>query len=148
LQLWDCAANAAQYWGLHLSVAGPIRSKIPVKCVHDRDNGDTNGTPVQLYDCNGTSAQSWTLPGDGTIRINGKCLDISNIGTANKSVVALYTCLGGAVAQQWVTGSGNSVRNPNSGRCLDDPYATANNGTQLWIWDCNNGDAQNWRLPY
>jgi hypothetical protein len=148
LQLWDCAANAAQYWGLRLSVTGPIRSKIPVKCVHDHANGGTDGTPVQLYDCNGTSAQNWTLPGDGTIRINGKCLDISFIGTQNKSVVALYTCLGGAVAQQWVTGSGNSVRNPNSGRCLDDPYATTTNETQLWIWDCNNGDAQTWRLPY
>ena len=42
-----------------------------------------NGTAVQLYDCNGTAAQQWTVGTDGTIRALGKCLDVTGNGTAD-----------------------------------------------------------------
>ncbi|WP_194922283.1 glycosyl hydrolase, partial [Catenulispora rubra] len=47
------------------------------KCVDVRAANSANGTPVQLYTCNGTNAQSWTVQTDGTIRALGKCLDIT-----------------------------------------------------------------------
>jgi hypothetical protein len=147
LQLYDCAANTAQSWGLHLTIIGPMRSVIPVKCVQDAENGITNNNPVQLWDCNGGASQLWTAPGDGTIRINGMCLDIANASTDNFSKVEIYNCAGNG-AQQWITGPNNSIVNPASGRCLDTPYGAPTNGNQLWIYDCNGGNAQNWTLPY
>ncbi len=36
-----------------------------------------NGTPVQLWDCNGTGSQTWVTRADGTILNpqSGRCLD-------------------------------------------------------------------------
>ena len=46
------------------------------KCVDVAGANSANGTAVQLYDCNGTAAQQWTVGSDGTIRALGKCLDV------------------------------------------------------------------------
>ncbi|WP_425554001.1 RICIN domain-containing protein [Dactylosporangium salmoneum] len=37
------------------------------------------------------------------------------------------------------------MRNPQSGRCLDDPSGVTTNGTRIQIWDCNGANAQVWR---
>jgi hypothetical protein len=51
----------------------------------------------------------WTVQHDGTIRINGLCLD---------------------------------------GKCLDDPAASTTNGTQLDIYTCTSGAANEaWQQP-
>lgn len=47
------------------------------KCVDVAGAATVNGTAVQLYDCNGTTAQQWTVGGDGTVRALGKCLDVA-----------------------------------------------------------------------
>lgn len=47
------------------------------KCVDVAGANPANGTAVQLYDCNGTAAQQWTVGSDGTIRALGKCLDVT-----------------------------------------------------------------------
>lgn len=53
------------------------------KCVDVAGANPANGTAVQLYDCNGTAAQQWTVGSDGTIRALGKCLDVTGGGTAD-----------------------------------------------------------------
>ena len=50
------------------------------KCVDVAGASTANGTAVQLYDCNGTAAQQWTVGTDGTIRALGKCLDVAGSG--------------------------------------------------------------------
>ncbi|MBC7267309.1 MAG: RICIN domain-containing protein, partial [Streptomyces sp.] len=40
-----------------------------------------------------------------------------------------------------------SLRNPQSGRCLDIPAGATANGTQLQIYDCNGLNTQKWNLP-
>ncbi|NUK13674.1 ricin-type beta-trefoil lectin domain protein, partial [Streptomyces lunaelactis] len=52
------------------------------KCVDVAGANSANGTPVQLYDCNSTAAQQWSVGTDGTIRALGKCLDVTSGGTA------------------------------------------------------------------
>ena len=66
-------------------------------------------------------------------------------GTANGTLVNLWTC-NGAANQQWNVSNGTLV-NPQSGRCLDIPALNTANGTQLDIWDCDNGSNQKWNLP-
>ncbi|MFK4547999.1 lysophospholipase L1-like esterase [Streptomyces tendae] len=122
-----------------------FRSGIAGKCVDVRNSGTADGTPVQLYSCNGTGAQRWTyVPGaGGTLRALGRCLDVSGGGTANRTKVQLWTC-NGTGAQRWVAGPNSSLINPQSGRCLDDPGSSTVDGTQLQIYDCNGAAAQRW----
>ncbi|GIJ61411.1 PQQ-dependent sugar dehydrogenase [Virgisporangium aurantiacum] len=112
------------------------------KCMDVAGAVSTDGTAVQLYTCNNTSAQSWTRTGQ-TIRALGKCLDISGGGTANGTKVQLWTC-NNTGAQNWVVEAGGAVRNPQSNRCLEAPGGQTADGTPLRIWDCNAGTNQRW----
>ncbi|MFD0069935.1 ricin-type beta-trefoil lectin domain protein, partial [Streptomyces sp. NPDC127574] len=38
------------------------------KCLDVASASSANGAAVQLYDCNGTAAQQWTVGSDGTVR--------------------------------------------------------------------------------
>jgi lysophospholipase L1-like esterase len=81
---------------------GPVRSGIPGKCVDVENSGTTNGTHVQLYGCDGTGAQDWTVvPGaGGTLRALGGCMDVSGSGTADGTLVQWWHC-NGTGAQNW-----------------------------------------------
>ncbi|PYC87380.1 glucosylceramidase, partial [Streptomyces tateyamensis] len=103
------------------------------KCVDVAGANSANGTAVQLYDCNGTGAQQWTVPGDGTLRALGKCLDLTSGGTANGTQAQLYDC-NGTGAQQWTATATHQLVNPQSGRCLDATGPSSANGTRLQIW--------------
>ncbi|KUL28783.1 glycosyl hydrolase family 18 protein [Actinoplanes awajinensis] len=116
------------------------------KCVDIAAASSANGTAVQLYDCNGTAAQTWTVGTDGTVRALGKCLDVASAGTANGSLAQIYDC-NGTGAQQWQAGSDGTLRNPVSGRCLDAQNNSSANATRLQIWDCFAGTNQRWTLP-
>ncbi|MBB5803589.1 hypothetical protein F4560_003357 [Saccharothrix ecbatanensis] len=116
------------------------------KCVDIDNAGTADGTKVQLWTCNGTAAQQWTVSTDGTVRALGKCLDVSGGGTANGTVTQLWTC-NGTGAQQWVAQPDNSLRNAKSGRCLDVAGNNSADGTVLHIWDCLNVGNQKWVLP-
>ncbi|NUP52282.1 MAG: hypothetical protein HOW97_33905 [Catenulispora sp.] len=125
---------------------GPITSGIAGKCADDSARGTANGTKIQLWDCNGTVAQQFTVKSDGSLGIMGKCMDVTNSGTTNGTLVQLYDC-NGTGAQKWQQQSNGSLLNPQSGRCLDDPNSSTTNGTQLQIYDCNGTNAQKWKLP-
>ncbi len=115
------------------------------KCVDVASASTANGTQIQLYTCNGTAAQSWTVGTDGTIRALGKCMDVSAAGTANGTKVQLYDCNGSA-AQVWTATAGQLI-NPNSGKCLDATGPSSADGTPLQIWACGGGANQQWVLP-
>jgi hypothetical protein len=125
---------------------GTVPSGISGKCL-DLTGGDTtNGTPVEIYDCNNTFAQTWTHhPDDSTVRIGDKCLDVPEQRTANGTKVQLWTCNGGA-NQQWTQQADGTLREVQSGRCLDDPEGSTS-PVQLVIWTCNGGNNQKWQLP-
>jgi hypothetical protein len=116
-------------------------------CLDDRGGSTANFNPVQVYTCNGTPAQQWTVVQAGsTLRALGKCLDINGGGTANGTTVDLYDC-NGTGAQVFIPQSNGSLYNPQSGRCLDDTNWSTTPGTQLQIWDCTGNANQQWTLP-
>ncbi|GAA3762804.1 glycosyl hydrolase family 18 protein [Micromonospora maritima] len=124
---------------------GPITG-IAGRCVDVAAAGTANGTAIQLYGCNGTAAQNWTVAGDGTLRALGKCLDVTSAGTANGTKIQLWDC-NGTGAQVWQAQSNGTLRNPASNRCLDATGNSSADGTRLQIWDCFGGANQVWRLP-
>ncbi|GGK88401.1 hypothetical protein GCM10012284_23020 [Mangrovihabitans endophyticus] len=116
------------------------------KCVDVAAASSANGTAIQLYDCNGTNAQSWTVGDDGSVRALGKCMDVTAAGTANGTKIQLYDC-NGTGAQRWTAQSNGTLVNAGSGRCLDATDNSSANGTRLQIWDCFASPNQRWTLP-
>jgi chitinase len=114
-------------------------------CLDDRSASTANFNPIQVYTCNGTNAQDWTVASGNTLQVLGKCLDVDAAGTTNGTTVDLYIC-NGTGAQVWVPQSNGELLNPNSGKCLDDT-GYGGSGTQAQIWSCADTSNQQWKLP-
>ena len=97
---------------------GPITG-IGGKCVDVAGGSSANGTPVQLFDCNGTRrAALERRPPTARSRRSASASTWPAAATANGTAVQLYEC-NGTGAQQWMPGADGTLRNPQSGRCLD-----------------------------
>ncbi|MDT0433727.1 MULTISPECIES: RICIN domain-containing protein [Streptomyces] len=115
------------------------------KCVDVAAANPANGTPVQLYDCNGTGAQQWTVGADGTVRALGKCLDVTDNGTADGSTVQLWDCAG-SPNQKWTVTGAHDIVNPQANKCLDVTGNNSANATRLQIWTCTGAANQKWTV--
>jgi hypothetical protein len=113
-----------------------------MKCV---DNDGPTGT-VQIWDCTGGSNQSWLLGADGSLVVNGLCMQTPPGQTANHTTVQTATCSGGG-NQKWSRGDHGSIVNQLSGRCLDVDYSDYTNGRPLQIYDCVGSPNQAWVGP-
>ncbi|MGW4043251.1 ricin-type beta-trefoil lectin domain protein [Streptomyces sp. NPDC004721] len=116
------------------------------KCLDVAGGSTANGTAVQLYDCNSSAAQQWTVQPDGSVRALGKCLDVASASTANGAKVQLYDC-NGTGAQQWsYNASTGDVVNLAADKCLDVTDNSSANGARAQIWSCTGAANQKWRL--
>ncbi|MET7398199.1 ricin-type beta-trefoil lectin domain protein [Dactylosporangium sp. NPDC005572] len=113
------------------------------RCIDVPGANSANGVRLQIYDCNGTAAQQWTVASDGTIRALGKCMDVAAASTANGAAVQLYTC-NGTNAQKFTISAAGELRNTGSGKCVDVVGHGVGNGAQLQLWDCVSGANQRW----
>ncbi|WP_372405855.1 glycoside hydrolase family 19 protein [Streptomyces luteireticuli] len=115
------------------------------KCL-DLPNGNTaNGTPVQIWDCNGGGNQNWSIEGD-QIKVLGKCLDANANGTADGTKVQVWDC-NGTGAQRWTYNAGTrDVVNYNANKCLDVAGWNSGNGTNTQLWTCSGGANQKWNF--
>ncbi|GAA1657781.1 lectin [Saccharothrix algeriensis] len=125
---------------------GPIKG-LGGKCLDVRSSGTADGTQIQIYTCNNSTAQTWTRNGQ-TLRALGKCLDVSGGGSANGTKIQLWTC-NGSGAQNWTyQTSDQTLRNPQSGKCLDVSGNNSADSTVVHLWQCIAGAAnQKWTLP-
>lgn len=116
------------------------------KCLDVAGASSANGTAVQLYDCNGTAAQQWTVETDGTVRALGKCLDVTGSSTANGTRLQLWDCTG-AANQKWTVSAARDLVGQQSGKCADVTGNTSANGTPVQIWSCTGTANQKWTAP-
>ena len=142
--VWTVAPGNASGNGGGTGTTGPITGYQGL-CLDDRSASTALFNPIQVYTCNGTSAQQWTVASNSTLQVLGMCLDVAGAGTANGTLVDLYTC-NGTAAQVWQPQSNGELINPNSGKCLDDT-GFGGAGTQVQIWSCGDGANQKWTLP-
>jgi non-reducing end alpha-L-arabinofuranosidase len=143
VNLWDCQSWAVdQHWTHNsdnsLSTLG--------RCLDINGNGTGQGTPVELWDCNGVGGQKWVQQADGSLRNpqSGRCLDSPGGATANGTRLQIWDC-NGTAAQVWTTGANGSLR--ALGKCLDAAGPSSADGTRLQIWSCHGGANQSWTLP-
>ncbi|GAA3787596.1 RICIN domain-containing protein [Streptomyces chiangmaiensis] len=126
------------------------------KCLDARAAGTANGTVVQQYACNSTTAQQWsfTSTSDGYVRINNrndpaKVVDVTDVSTADGAPLQLWA-YGGGGNQQWLPvdegGGAYHFVNRHSGKCLDVPGASTADSVQLTQYTCNGTAAQRFRV--
>jgi len=127
--------------------SGPITFKYKsatTLCMDNAGGSSTNNNKIQLYACNGGTAQKWR-PGVGADYLDGtlinagtsKCLDL------NGTTVVLYACTSGKASQhwQWQSTTGNTrLYNVGSKKCLN--FASATSGLAATVQTCSGGTTQ------
>ncbi|GLF99359.1 ricin-type beta-trefoil lectin domain protein [Streptomyces yaizuensis] len=123
-------------------------------CLDVSGNGTANGTPVQLWECNGGDAQKWTYNGYKLRAANGKCLDLASNGTANGTKLQVWDCLE-IPGQRWHMSPSGSLRHMtdqddrSKDVCVDNYSGRTANGSTVVGWACGSADHrdapnQNW----
>jgi beta-glucosidase len=139
-------ASASFVWTIEPASAGIAPTPLvgyEGLCLDVASDSNTDGSKVDVYTCNGTNGQQWTIMPNNTIQADGKCLDVVGGGTANGTLVDLYTC-NGTGAQVWQPQADGALLNPQSNACLDDTGFSTTPGTQVQIWSCSGGTNQSW----
>jgi hypothetical protein len=97
-----------------------------------------DGSPVQVTGCVDVPTQSFTLAADGTLRVSGRCAQVTGDGT-----VHIAGC-GSSAAEQWRAGPAHSLVNPSTDQCLTDPGAA---GATTKVTTCTGAGTQSWTVP-
>jgi hypothetical protein len=115
------------------------------KCLSVSGGATADGSTADIFTCNGTASQNWTLGAGGTIvgGLSGKCLTVSGGSTANFAGVSISTCTG-AADQQWTVHNGSTIVGVPSGKCLSVLGASTANGATTDIYTCNGSGSENW----
>jgi poly(hydroxyalkanoate) depolymerase family esterase len=111
------------------------------RCLDVPGGSSANGTQPNIWDCHGGTNQQWAVSGQ-TIRSLGKCLDAPTNATAGVKA-QLWDC-NGQTNQQWNLNADGTIRNVQSGLCLDVNHAATANGSPVILWTCTASANQRW----
>lgn len=151
VQTWQCTDNNPnQVWNLNSNNVQPPPPSTTVVQLHPNNNGAKcldvraaffeNGTPVQIYDCNGTPAQDFVLNrGSTSVQVNGTnfCLD-AGASPSDGTGMKIWTCFDNLPAQEWFYTADNRIALENQGFCLDLTNGVLTNGNQVQEWTCTD----------
>ncbi|MGW0468643.1 endo-1,4-beta-xylanase [Streptomyces sp. NPDC003027] len=122
--------------------SGQIKGVGSGRCLDVPGATTTDGTQVNLWDCDNRTNQQWAYTAGGELRVYGDtCLDAA--GTGNGAKVQIYSCWGGD-NQKWRLNSDGSIVGVQSGLCLDAAANGTANGTLIQLYSCSNGGNQRW----
>ncbi|GAA1755164.1 non-reducing end alpha-L-arabinofuranosidase family hydrolase [Luedemannella helvata] len=120
---------------------GRIQGSQSGRCIDVPNSTTTNGTRVQLYDCNNQPNQAWTYTSSKQLKIfSNTCLDAA--GTGDGAAVQIYSC-NGQTNQQWNLNSNGTITSVQTGKCLD--VWSTSNGAQVQMYACNGQSNQQFR---
>jgi hypothetical protein len=141
---WGISNNA----GAGSGATGEIHAVGAGKCLDVPNVTKTEGTQVDIWDCNGGTNQEWTATSSGqlTVYSGGDCLDAAGQGTAPGTKVDIWPCNGGA-NQEWSLNSNGTITGGQSGLCLDVTAAGTADGALGELWTCNGQSNQHWTGP-
>ncbi|KAJ3537979.1 hypothetical protein NM688_g6586 [Phlebia brevispora] len=112
------------------------------KCLDVQGAVFANGTPVQIYDCNGTGAQNWVIQSGSTaVQVAGTnyCLDAGST-PGNGVQMKIWECYSGLAAQTWYYTGDQRIALENQGLCLDLTNGSTNDGNIVQTWACTDGN--------
>jgi hypothetical protein len=117
-------------------------------CLQDPGSRTAGGTKIVIGSCaaaNGTL--NWAVGSDGSLHINGRCLDVGGTGTnyANQPL-QLWTC-NSAAKEKFMQASNGEIWNPVSGLCVTDPGSSRRTGTVARMGACHPRNNEQWTMP-
>jgi parallel beta-helix repeat protein len=127
-------------------VSSPITSRLPgAPCIDVANESRAAGTQVQIWNCYGSSAQTFSWMADGTIRAYASTtpMCLTSMGTGQDGDRIQIQACHGSVQQKWTATSAGEIRGLN-GKCLDVFNENPTNGTKLVLWSCHGGSNQKW----
>jgi chitinase len=103
------------------------------------------GATADLYTCNGSVSENWTVNSSGTITGNnsGLCLSTSGNSSALKATADINTCDGDSY-EKWTVESNGTVENGASGLCLSVTGAGTANYATADLYTCNSSVSEFW----
>ncbi|WP_328463817.1 RICIN domain-containing protein [Streptomyces sp. NBC_00448] len=132
------------------ATAGPIT--IGGKCLDDADFGTGNGSVVQVFTCNGSSAQNWTWQADGALTVTvgstTKCLDVTGASNADGALVQLYDCVAGAPQQGFRHLPDGTLYSARSAKCLAVQGGSIEDHARVGLEPCDPAQStEQWSAP-
>ncbi len=126
------------------------------KCLDARAASSADGTAIQQYACNGTTAQQFQVQPTtgGYARVGNRnnsaeVLDVTDVSTADGAPIQLWTYSGGT-NQQWQAVAESSgtyhLVNRNSGKCLSAASDSTADGVQMVQRTCDGSTLESFRL--
>lgn len=119
------------------STAGEIKGN-GSKCVADSGGRTTGGNKIEIWTCNGGTAQRITFTASRQLLVVGRCI------TGGSIDVFIEPC-SNVTNKSWTRLSNGEYVLKSSGKCLTEPSTT--NGRQLLVTACRNTANQHWSLP-
>jgi hypothetical protein len=148
----DTFGNAIPYVGVRRSLPGYFELR-PLngsnKCMDVNGSGTSNGTKIQVWDCNGSNAQQFVFTAEGQLRpkhANTFCSDISGGSAGNDKKVHLWDCDGGSSEKWVITTDGSFKSYNNQSYCLDAANGSSSNGAQYLTKNCSSSNNQRFEL--
>jgi hypothetical protein len=123
----------------------PLRGVGSGRCVDVPGFSTTDGTQLDLWDCNGGGNQSWHWTANKELTVYGnKCMAVAGTGTTVEDPVIISSCTG-AATQQWNLNADQTVTSVASPTlCLQAAGAGTGNGTLVTVGTCTGGTHQAW----
>lgn len=115
------------------------------KCLSVSGGSTQAGATADIYTCNGSAGQNWTVQADGEIvgGPSGLCLQVAGGSTALYAGVVIEPCTG-ASDQLWTLTSSGAVVGTGSGLCLSVLGASTANYATTDIYTCNSSASESW----
>jgi hypothetical protein len=125
-------------------IAGAAGTPYAGVCVDVRGPSSAPDTPVQVWGCEQVDEMRWHFTGTGEIQgYGGNCLTV--VGDDTDGTPVLMEPCNGTAEQLWQLASDGHL-SYSAGRCLDIQGPSANDGTALQIWQCQDVPEELWRL--
>jgi chitinase len=114
-------------------------------CLSVTGAATSSGATADLYTCNGSASENWTVNSNGTITGNnsGLCLGVSGNSSTLKTTADINTC-DGDTYEKW-TVSGSTLVN-GDGQCLSVTGAATTNYATADLYTCNGSVSENWTV--
>jgi hypothetical protein len=115
------------------------------KCLSVLGASTSPGAAADIYTCNGSGSENWTLESNGEIvgGLSGDCLQVADGATSDYSGVVIEPCSGSA-DQQWTVTASGTIVGVQSGLCLSVLGASTANYATADIYSCNGSGSESW----
>ena len=146
------AANAAPPTAVAKTAAATAASGTIVGnnsglCLSVTGASTSAGATADIYTCNGSVSENWTVETNGTIVGNnsGLCLSASGNSSTLKTTADINTCDGDAY-EQWTVESNGTLVEGASGLCLSITGAVTTVKATADLYTCNGSASENWTV--